>query len=412
MWFGFCCFNEAAETKSQKTYEVARIGLYSDGNIENSPFDLITDMQEIDKIIFSEELEYNGVEKDQSADDELDDFLNEDKDYLYEDEDEEPLDQDEETNDEDDITADDIEWIDDIIDVLDYHSYVCEPGDDLSGLDETLVSDIIDGIEGTWWYVPNPTYWSYPGGLVTNGTSWGWPFPGWSSLTGSYTPVSDSWKCDGFFCIEIEFQKSDYGLAGGESMTIETVLKRSAKHLEKPANASLTQRKQTTNNFELGSIIKDLAGMFRWFGIEVSSKPIPILDLEEKNSDLVEWDLLEMENLLKKYYKNSGLDYERRNDLHNFTSQPEEQQVIETAAGMAIPYSENRINELDRFQTALKENNRLVSLAVDKTILQDDMKQFWEQFAELERFVAAIEDFCRAITGITGEMKKIPSRSP
>jgi hypothetical protein len=66
-------------------------------------------MQEIDKIIFSEELEYNGVEKDQSADDELDDFLNEDKDYLYEDEDEEPLDQDEETNDEDDITADDIE---------------------------------------------------------------------------------------------------------------------------------------------------------------------------------------------------------------------------------------------------------------------------------------------------------------
>jgi hypothetical protein len=83
-----------------------------------------------------------------------------------------------------------------------------------------------------------------------------------------------------------------------------------------------------------------------------------------------------MENLLKKYYKNSGLDYERRNDLHNFTSQPEEQQVIETAAGMAIPYSENRINELDRFQTALKENNRLVSLAVDKTILQDDMKQF------------------------------------
>jgi hypothetical protein len=71
-------------------------------------------------------------------------------------------------------------------------------------------------------------------------------------------------------------------------MTIETVLKRAAKHLEKPANASLTQRKQTTNNFEIGSIIKDLAGMFRGFGIEVSSKPIPILELEGKNDDLVE----------------------------------------------------------------------------------------------------------------------------
>jgi hypothetical protein len=37
---------------------------------------------------------------------------------------------------------------------------------------------------------------------------------------------------------------------------------------------------------------------------------------------------------------------------------------------MAIPYAENRINELENFQTALRENNRIVSLAVDKTILQ------------------------------------------
>jgi len=43
------------------------------------------------------------------------------------------------------------------------------------------------------------------------------------------------------------------------------VLSKVAKHLEKPANASLTQRKMTTNNFELGSIIKDLPGMLRGF---------------------------------------------------------------------------------------------------------------------------------------------------
>jgi hypothetical protein len=400
-------FKERAETKSRKTYEIARIWLYSDGNIENSPFDLITDMQEIDRIIFSEELEYNGVEKDKSADEELDDFLQEDKDYLYEDEEDEedPL----EEEDDDEITIDDIESIVSIIDDLDYHSYVCEPGSEWSWLDDIIIDEIIDGIEWTGWYIPNPTYWTYPGTVITNDASWGWPFPGWRTLTGTYIPVTDSWECDSFFCIEIEFQKSNYGLAGWETMTIETVLKRAAKHLEKPANASLTQRKQTTNNFELGSIIKDLAGMFRGFGIEVSYKPIPILDLEGKNDDLVEWDLFEIKNLLRKYYKNSGLDYERRNDLHNFSSKSEEEKVIETAGGMRIPYSEDRINELEKFQTALRENNRIVSLAVDKTILQDDMKQFATQFAELERFVAAIEDFCMAIKGITDEMKWIPT---
>ncbi|MCD5374993.1 hypothetical protein LR010_00910 [Candidatus Gracilibacteria bacterium] len=402
-------FKGRAETKSKKTYEVARIGLYSDGNIENSPFDLITDLQEIDRVIFSEELEYNGVEKDKSADEELDDFLEEDKDYLYEDEEEEDEAEDEEVleegnEDEEETTTETI------IDELDYHTYVCEPGDDLSGLDEVIVDDIIDDIEGTGGYIPNPTYWTYPGGVVTNGTSWGGPFPGGSSLTGEYTPVTDSWECDSFFCIVIEFQKSNYGLAGGETMTIETVLKRAAKHLEKPANASLTQRKQTTNNFELGSIIKNLGSMFRGFGIEVSSKPVPILDLEAKNDNLVEGDLFEIENLLKKYYKNAGLDYDRRNDLHNFTSRSEEERVIETAGGMRIPYSEDKLNELEKFQTALRENNRIVSLAVDKTILQDDMKEFGKQFTELERFVAAIEDFCKGITGITDEMKEIRSQ--
>lgn len=405
-------FKDRAETKSKKTYEVARIWLYSDWNIENSPFDLITDLQEIDRVIFSEELEYNWIEKDKSADEELDDFLREDKDYLYEEDEDEEIDPEEDIEEDEETDPEDEEWFEDIVDELDYHTYVCEPGDDLSGLDVSEVDDIIDSIEWTGWYVPHPTYWEYPGWVYTNGASWWWPFPGGTTLTGNYTPVTDDWKCDqgSFFCIIIEMQKSNYGLAGWETMTIETVLKRAAKHLEKPANASLTQRKQTTNNFEIGSIIKDLAGMFRGFGIEVSSKPIPILELEGKNDDLVEWDLFEIENLLKTYYKNAGLDYDRRNDLHNFTSKAEEEKVIETSAEMAIPYVEDRINELENFETALRENNRIVSLAVDKTILQDDMKQFWDQFTELERFVAAIEDFCKAITGITGEMKKIPSR--
>jgi len=101
-------------------------------------------------------------------------------------------------------------------------------------------------------------------------------------------------------------------------MSIEKIIARAGKHLEKPANTSLTQRKMTTNNFELGSIIKNLPDMLRGFGMEVQSKPIPILDLENENSDVPEGDIYEIENMIAAYYKNSGLDYERANDLSIF----------------------------------------------------------------------------------------------
>ncbi len=410
LWYVRNTFKARAETKSEKTYEVARIGLYSDGNLENSPFDLIWDLLEIDKIIFSEELEYEGVPYEKSADEELDDFLEEDKSYLYPEEEDES---EEEKEWLDDIVLDspeDVDAIPEIIQELDYHRYVCAPWDDSSWLDEEEIETILWGIHGTGWYIPNPTIWEYPGGISP---IWGWwngPFTGGTTLTWSYTPVTDEWPCDWFFCIIIEFQKSDYGLAGWESMTIETILKRAAKHLEKPANASLTQRKQTTNNFELGSIIESLPDMLRGFWIEVSSKPVPILDVENGREDAVEWDLFEIENLLTKYYKNLGLDYERRNDLAIFESRTHEQKVFETAAGMAIPYPENRLNELESFKNALAENNRLVSVAVDKQIVHEDMREFADQFTELERFIHAIKDFVEAINGTTEEMKEIKSK--
>ena len=396
-------FSTRAADKTRRTYDIARIGLYSDGNIENSPFDLINDLQEIDYIIFWEELEYNGEPYAWNADDILDDFLNEDKDYLYEDEDEE----------------DDETWsgtIDDEEDIIWDHEYICPIDDDSSGLDDDIEDEIIEEIEGgtgTGGYTPRPRYWTYPGGEVWNGSSWGWPFPAmWP--TDPYTPIKDSWKCSpsDFFCIIIEFQSSSYGLAGGETRSIKKVLSKVAEHLEKPANASLTQHKMTTNNFELGSIIKNLPDMLRGFWIEVQSKPIPILDdIEGEEKDEIEWDVYEIENLLRAYYKNNGMDYDRRNDLNIFNRQEEQTKVLQTSRWMPILYPEARVNELSRFQAALAENNRVIEQSIDKKILQDDMKDFAKQFTELEKFVAAMKDFAESISGVVWEMKRIPTRS-
>ena len=132
------------------------------------------DLEEIDRIIFSEELEYEGVEQEKSMDEILDDFLEEDKDYLYEEENEDDAnrDEDEENTDEDE---DSIETSPIFDDIFEDHDYVCRPGDDESGLDEDEVQDILDGIEGTSGSgrVVLPRTWVYPEGGYSNGASWG-----------------------------------------------------------------------------------------------------------------------------------------------------------------------------------------------------------------------------------------------
>lgn len=409
-------FTQRAQEKSKTTYDIARIWLYNDGIIENSPFDLVFDLQEIDRVIFSEELEYEWVPYEWDADDVLDDFLEEDKSYLYEeDEDEEET---EEEIEEETIEEEDIEWIEEIIeDEIVTHNYVCLPGEDTNGLDDDVVSDIIDDIENPGWYTPYISTWEYPGGIATNGASWWGPFPG-GIPSGSYSDITDEWGCnpDSFFCIVIEFEKSNYGLAGWETVTIEKILATAAGHLEKPANASITQHKMATNNFEISSVIKNLPDMLRWFGLQVQTKPIPVLELEDNSPTTVFWPKSESEIRFIKYYKNIWLDYERRNDLMNYAKitggQSEETaKVIQTAAGMPTTYIENRLSQLADFQEALSENNRVLSMSTDKWILFDDMDKFAKQFSELERFVAAIEDFSISFTWHVQRISKIPIKS-
>lgn len=104
-------------------------------------------------------------------------------------------------------------------------------------------------------------------------------------------------------------------------------------------------------------------------------------------------DLTEIENLICVIYKNNGFDCERQNDLGEFKYTEEVQKIFQSAAQMSITYSEARINELSKIQAAFEENNRIITTALNQQILYDDMKLFGNQFAELERFVMAIEDF-------------------
>lgn len=187
-------------------------------------------------------------------------------------------------------------------------------------------------------------------------------------------------------------------------MSIEKILIRANEHLLKAANASLTQHKMATNNFEISSIINDLPGMLRGFGIEVQSKPAPNLELDDADSSITQGGAYAPRNIASEYYQNNGLDFSRQNDIDMIESRAEELKVIQTSAGLPTTYPESRMNELTQFQSALRENNARFSSSITNSLLQEDLKAFGKQFSELEIFVAGIEDFSNSLVSMIGEM--------
>jgi len=56
------------------------------------------------------------------------------------------------------------------------------------------------------------------------------------------------------------------------------------------------------------------------------------------------------ENLMARYYKNSGLDYERANDMDIFRGKTYERQVLEESAYLPNEFPFRKLEELQRFE--------------------------------------------------------------
>ena len=412
-------FSARAIEKSQQIYQISRIWLYSDGTTDNSPFDIIIDLQEIDRVIFSEEIDYFG-EAFPVWDTELDDFLKASKDYLRDREDENENDNEDTSSGslEDDESSynNDDNPDDPIKDVL-THEYACV----VPGIID-IHDDVFEDIEQfqSWsdtpkrWDIPiiEDGYYVYNDGVYSNGASWWWA-PRWPNS--AYTPVNDSWNCDSFFCIVIEFSMRNQNLlwGWGHTTSIESNLERVAEHLKKIANTSKVQSKMTTNNWELGLIIPNLSDMLSGLGIQVQTKPAPILNLEKSSEakESVHGDGFTSKNLLSRYYKNIGLDYERRNDLDIINKKIYIKKALWECAELATTCLIDRLAQLELFQKKLAKSNKIISDSIDKKALSEDMDDFYDQFVELERFVSSIKDFSESVLSIVKGMKKIPIRN-
>lgn len=416
--------------KTKKTYDISRIWLYSDGNTNNSPFDLVDDLKQIEKIIFSEEIEYKGVVKNDFSQD-----FNNNMSWI-------PL----SVNGVNHVLA---PWNNTNITIENttgswntsntsevtpeislyiapgwYHSnYVCSEDSSVqlaqSGFSKESIDAILASINtfqgentnsgNTLWITSNSgsTWKERNNGTIADISAW-------------YAPVNDNvvFPCTTFFCINIEMVIHNQNLLWGwNSWSIESILKYSNETLKRFSNTSLLQSKMTSNNFEMWLLDLKLPDMFH-MGVQIQKRSPPILNIENPNGSetsstkSIKWSEYAWENLLEDAYRNFWLEYQRANSLDNFKqSEPELKSVIDSAE---LPYTavNQKIND---FNNNIKnywewvEKTNFSEVAIQSETDRSSIDILKNEFIEIEKFWEWLKDYSQTFITIIKGMNKIPT---
>jgi len=407
-----------AEIKSSQILKISKIGIYADWNEENSWFDLISDIQKIDKIIFSKVDDYKW-KPIKNLDDALNTFL-------------EPL-----NKKIDKLTSKNF-WEDNTLDnnnsnpnkpikiihktvwnslVIQntMNNYTC-PVSDINNnwLSNSELSWLLNNIKNAWidnWINSDKknniynNHWSDDHWLSNQ-----WLNPKSSNINSSwnYQKVTDNsqWPCETFFCIKIDMIKYQYNLFWWwKDITIEYLLNRSNKHLWKFASSSLIPAKMWTNNFELWLKDIKLPDLFH-LSFQISTKPIPILQLESKSKK--DETQFSTKNMLESYYKANWLDYKRRNDLDLLTKLENEKQAVNNSDELSVKNLFIKQQENNEIVKERQKKSATIMKSVENKVSIWILSTFKEQFTELDKFTSWIQNYTNTLMMLIRKLKEIP----
>lgn len=445
IWTFYDVIKSESKKKMQNIYMLSRLWLYSDGNTDNSPFDLVSDVEEIEKIIFSQELEYNGKQTSDFEED-FESLINGLLWIWESDETEnEETTQGKENDDWDDWTIWEKEQTEEtqvstpslpplILSPGSYSSnYVCSEDtytmSQASGLDESVISTLL---AENFWY--NDTNWDSGTNNGNDGTNSDWDNTGWDQSTQGersnysntgYQKVNDNsvWNCDSFFCIEITFEIYNQKLLGGwkDTQSIEYIINRSNEHLKKFVNTSLVQSKMTTDNFELGLMDLNLPDLFH-NGVVIQRRSPPILNLEDKidngtntnNKDKSQdTGNFSSESLFEETYKNIGLNYKKQNSIAQFLWKQKERTNVQALAELSQSHIARLIEDMENAEKKYEQSplkNGTLEKTTEELSLIDDQEILFREFLELEKFSDSLRDYVFHISAVIEQMNEIPIR--
>lgn len=418
-----------ASEKSIQIQKIWSVWLYTDGILENSSFDLIDDIEKIDSIIFTQEIEYNWEEY-------------EDFNKLFEDKQKEKKDiinnkvtdpavisennwESVATNLSNPSNTQsnniDLNILSDFNPDNSYYwassNYVCvddksdhwfnpELIDQLINTNENLSPDNNDFAQQNSNSWNSSNNWNNNNSPQTSNNST--ENKKSESISGWYVELNDNagWPCSDFFCITVDFVVNQQQLLGWwPNITIEYLIDRSNQHLRKFANSSLAPAKMTTQNFELWLKDLNLSEMFH-MSFQVSTKPVPILDVNK--NDRPKSNEYSSTTLLEKYYKANGLDYQRRNDVTIYTHKDDIYKTILNITNLNKKVLVDKKDTLEAYNKLMLTKSKLISTNIYKKVSYETLWDFGDQFTELNNFSTWIRDYTQSLSDIVAAMIKIP----
>ncbi len=422
-----------AEEQSRVISEIARVWIYSDGNDQNSPFDLIVDLQNINNIVFSTEIPFAWVnsennneileclaEKFSAISDDIVGSITqsiETRDSAYQECENFSSSQNFGETFELEWLSEGIAWWQNWDEAIDFfwtasdgNNLVCQDSSVHSWLSPEAITQLI---ETTWEGRETTAISTFLPEIIIDedGNEIEVEAPDYPQS--EYKKVSDDsiWPCTEYFCIRTDFVTKNYDLlTWWRTNSIEAIIERSNGHLKIAANSLLVQSKVTTNNFEMWWRDLSLPDMFHAW-VQVQFSPPPILNLSqvgwdnEKDSQEF-WDDFALDNLLHSYFEEANLDYLKQNDLEKFKQVEIDRKT--TLAGQNLT--------IDRILESSSEIRQIINWyetevtrsILDKKVNNEDISDLDAQFAEIERFSNSIKDYSIATSAIIQKLKEIP----
>ena len=416
-----------AQKLSDQLYNISRVGIFADGQKENSWFDLILDLQEIDAIIFSEAIDYAGESNltpttAASAYNGLNlagpqrwigrvGVIHDGTLYTPPPRTSTP-----------EYATGSSENILDIFTEGEYtpeFAYVCTPDSSSNGLTPTQSAALLADIEAelTPLSIPDISkediFWTE---ALTNQLA---ELPKNNNVSDAsfppYESVADEWPCSGFFCIEVDFISYNHNLLWwwDDTSSIEYLVARSNKHLKPFVYSSLTPAKVTTNNFELSLENLNLGDNFSLPFI-LQYKPVPILRKVKKEDETDEdhhKGRFAAKNLMARYYETLWLEYEKKNDISQYLWSDFGLATIYRSSELPISEFSQKYSEYLSIKEKQKEKFEHISSSVVEHAGQNDLEDFRDQFQETHIFLGgAITNYVERLDILIRALNKIPTQ--
>lgn len=444
---------QKAKEKSQKLLKLSSIWIYTDWNEENSPFDIVKDLERIDKLIFWEENIYdfewdwyvdlkNEIKKlfenSRKKDEELELSFNLEEENKNSSNLSNSLENHTKNN---HSTLCYLDW--NCENYTEIQKVLCEINWNCNWEETTwylsIKNDFNCKIDNSWlknsssahiyWFLNNSdkinnysetsNLWNYSNNLnnsnsfsnnnlsssFTNSSN-----DFWLNFPWSYDKVDDKkfFSCDNWtFCIDVNFKTYNHKLLwwwSEQTPSILYLIERSNKHLKKFIDWSLAQTEMTTNNFELWFLNLDFSEIFSQ-RFQISTRPVPILYLPETKED--KWDYSK-DNLEQKFYTAYGFNPNLKNDFSEFFGENETNNIALNSVWWWNTLISKKLEELEKYREDQIKKLKYDSNAILQKTKNWDLNSLIENFREVTIYTKTLSEYVTNLYNIIQEIKQIP----